>query len=80
MSREQAVKQAQRELEDAKNNGGSGTKLEQQNQIHLLKEKKEKFLNLKQAEGKVFCELSGFVGRIMAQAGTDGGHFGACGK
>ena len=69
MSREQAVKQAQRELEDAKNNGGSGTKLEQQNQIHLLKEKKEKFLNLKQAEGKVFCELSGFVGRIMAQAG-----------
>ncbi len=68
-NRDSAVKQAQRDLEDAKNNGGSGTKLEQQNQIEILKKQRSGILALRQAEGKVLCNISGYVGRILVRAG-----------
>ena len=48
-SRSETIKQAQRALEDAKNGGGeSGAKKEQQNQIALLKENRERLLKLQQ--------------------------------
>ena len=69
-SRSETIKQAQRALEDAKNGGGeSGAKKEQQNQIALLKENRERLLKLQQEEGKIFCEISGYVGRISVLAG-----------
>lgn len=68
-NRQNAVKQAQRDLEDAKNNGGSGTKLEQQNEIQILKEQRSGFAALYQAEGKVLCGISGYVSRISVHAG-----------
>lgn len=68
-NKNQALKQAQRDLEDAKNSGGSGTKIEQQNQINLLKEKREVYAALQKAEGKVTCGISGYVSRILAHSG-----------
>lgn len=67
-SRSDSVKQAQRTLEDAKT-GDGGAKLEQQNQIQLLKENRSGMLTLKQSEGKVVCSMSGYVSRILVQAG-----------
>ena len=69
-SRTETIKQAQRALEDAKSGSGeSGAKKEQQNQIALLKENRERLSKLQQAEGKIFCEISGYVGRISVRAG-----------
>lgn len=69
-SRSETIKQAQRALEDAKSGGGEGSvKKEQQNQIALLKENRERLSKLQQAEGKIFCEISGYVGRISVRAG-----------
>lgn len=69
-SRSDAVKQAQRALEDAKSGSGmSGTRKEQQNQIALLKENRERLLQLQQANGQILCEISGYVSRISIRAG-----------
>lgn len=69
-SRSETIKQAQRALEDAKSGGGaSGAKKEQQSQIALLKENRERLFKLQQAEGKIICEISGYVSRISARAG-----------
>ena len=69
-SRSETIKQAQRALEDAKSGSGeSGAKKEQQNQIALLKENREQLSKLQQAEGQIFCEISGYVGRISVRAG-----------
>ena len=66
----ETIKQAKRALEDAKNGGDtSGAKLEQHNQIRQLKENREKLLALKQTEGKVLCQIDGYVNRISIQAG-----------
>lgn len=68
-NRDSALKQAQRDLEDAKNGGENGAKIEQQNAISLLKEKRAAFAALQQAEGKVLCEIEGHVSRILSCAG-----------
>ncbi len=69
-SRSETIKQAQRALEDAKSGDGtSGAKKEQQSQIALLKENRERLSNLQQAEGKILCEISGYVSRISVLAG-----------
>ena len=69
-NRSDALKQAERALEDAKSGGGeSGAKKEQQNQIALLKENRERLFRLQQAEGKILCTISGYVSRISVLAG-----------
>lgn len=67
-SRMDSVKQAQRALEDAKS-GGGGSKIEQENVIRQLKENREGMLTLKQSEGKVVCNMAGYVSRILVRAG-----------
>ena len=69
-SKSDAVKQAQRALEDAKNGGGeAGTRKEQQSQIAQLKENRDRLWKLKEAEGKILSERSGYVSRILVRSG-----------
>ncbi len=68
--RNDAVKQAERAVEDAKGAGASdGSRTEQENILRSLQEGRERLLALKQAEGKVVCEIDGYVSRIAVHAG-----------
>ena len=69
--RNDAMKQAERAVEDAKRGDqtGDGSRLEQQNQIRLLKENRDRLVALQEAEGKVVCEIDGYVSRIAVHAG-----------
>ena len=69
-SKSDALKQEQRALEDARRGTGQGgAKYEQQNQIHFLREGKERLLALKEGEGKVLSGVSGYVSRILVHSG-----------
>lgn len=70
-SRNEAIKQAQRGVEDAKNGTGedAAAKQEQKNQINQLKEKREKLASLEGAEGRILCDMEGYVSRILIHAG-----------
>ena len=68
--RNDAIKQAKRAVEDANMGGQAETgKTEQENLIRSLKESREKLEALKQQEGKVVCQIDGYVGRILVHAG-----------
>ena len=68
-SRSESLKQAQRTLEDAKKSSEANLDLEQQNQIALLKEKREMLQNLQQAQGKILSEIDGYISSISIRAG-----------
>ena len=68
--RNDAMKQAERAVEDAKQGDQTGgSRIEQENQIRLLKEKRERMAALLAEEGKVVCGIDGYVSRIAVHAG-----------
>ena len=68
--RKDALKQAERAIEDAKQGDQTGgSRAEQENLIGQLKKKRERMAVLLAAEGKVICEIDGYVSRIAVHAG-----------
>lgn len=68
--RKDAMKQAERAVEDAKQGDQTGgSRIEQENLIRQLEEKRERMAALLAAEGKVVCEMDGYVSRIAVHAG-----------
>ena len=70
-NRSDALKQAGRALEDAKKGNGAdaGSRMEQENELTLATESRDRLLHLQEAEGKVFCGVEGYVSRIFIHAG-----------
>lgn len=69
-SKNAALKQANRILEDAKaGQGQSAENPDESSSLDELKEEREELIKLKEAEGRVFCDMAGYVSRIAIKAG-----------